>query len=154
MAKENKNAVVYCRVASEPQVGGSSLTVQEEMCRRKAEMDGCRVIAVVSEAQSGVTANRDGFKRLMDYVKQNKAGAVYVSDIARLSRNSNDVFSFQGLLKKHGVSLVTVDDPERRFTETILALCADYESRRRSERVRAGIAARRKRLLGLAGVIE
>jgi DNA invertase Pin-like site-specific DNA recombinase len=60
-------AVIYTRVATEDQVGGTSLDTQERACREWCERNGAEVLNVYVDAgESAKTAARPAFLRLVE----------------------------------------------------------------------------------------
>ena len=146
MKQNNKKAVIYCRVATEDQVNGSSLAIQENVCRSFARAKGYDVREVIAEVVSGVSDKRTGFNRLVKLVKNKKVGIVCIQKIDRLSRNSEQTNNFLALLKKCRVELVCASNPSCELIEAIMCAHAQYSSQIRRERILAGLA-RKKSLL-------
>lgn len=143
----NKKAVIYVRSAKEAQKK-TSLNIQKQICKNAAEQDGCEVVEVISETGSGANMSRKGIKKLIVLIEKNEIDSVYVLNIDRISRNPSDLLSFQQLLKKYKVKLITGDgykidsemSPEKIFLESIAGSMANYERRIHSQKIKRGLA--------------
>lgn len=147
MKQNNKKAVIYCRVASEMVDNRDhSIAGQEEVCRTMAMQNGYKIIKVISDVAIGRNVERKGFKQLQDIVKKKKVDAVCVYSIDRITRDPQEGSTFLALLRKHGVELVTYNNPVQKLMEAVIASMAQYESEVRRERVLRALA-RKKSLL-------
>jgi len=106
MENKNNNALVYARVGTGKQCGKSeSIVGQIRSCSKQAEKDGYIVAEKKSDSGSANNIRRLGLKKLIDSVRKNKIGMVYVRDHSRLSRNLGDYVSLLNLFAKHEVEL-------------------------------------------------
>jgi DNA invertase Pin-like site-specific DNA recombinase len=104
-----KYAVIYCRVASAPQVRGGidSLAGQEKMCRDKLRRDGLHLVGVIHDrGESGMNLKRKGIRKLISLVQDKKIDAVYTTDWTRFARNSGDYLMLREFFRRHGVQVI------------------------------------------------
>ncbi|MBX3579519.1 MAG: recombinase family protein [Rhizobiaceae bacterium] len=91
-------AAIYARYSTDLQ-NAKSIEDQVELCRRYAEREGYRVVAVYDDpAISGASIlTRMGLTRLMADAAQQKFDAIVVEDVDRLARDTGDM----GYIEKH-----------------------------------------------------
>jgi len=85
--------IIYTRVSSKEQLDGTSLEVQERICRDFAQRDSFEVTKVfVERGESAKTTDRPELTKLLDYVSQNNKSlfGVVVYKVDRLARNAYD----------------------------------------------------------------
>ncbi|KAA3621015.1 MAG: recombinase family protein [Bacteroidetes bacterium] len=90
--KDNKKAVIICRVSSREQENtGYSLEAQEKLLKEYASNTGMSVVKVfkISESASGKMV-RKKFSEMMKYVNRNKVDLILCEKIDRLTRNMKD----------------------------------------------------------------
>ena len=98
-----KNIVAYCRTATELQ-DYSSIKRQAKLIRRYARNRGIRIQKIYSDpAQSGVSLNRPGLKRLLSECRTGNIGTIIVRDPDRLARDWVLLVSILAKLEKYGV---------------------------------------------------
>jgi len=93
---------------------------------------------------------RDGFKKLLDYVERNKVSTIVVYAIDRLGRSFMDIFKTLSELDKRGITVVsvrdsflqTLDPNIRRLVLAVLAWASEYEVKLTRERVRLAMKRR------------
>lgn len=120
---------IYCRVSTlEQKESGRSIVDQESKCRRYSQESGGTVVKVyIDDGYSGSSQNRPGLKELLIFCKENDLDRVIVVDTDRIARSTNDHFAIKAILKKHGVTLVSInqpmidDSPEGNLLDGILA---------------------------------
>jgi DNA invertase Pin-like site-specific DNA recombinase len=134
--------VVYYRVSTEQQKrSGLGLLTQHDSVRRYIAANPGRVLAELTEIESGRSRDRPQLKEALRLCR------VYCGKliIARLDRLARSVAMIAGLLESN-VDFVAADMPlANRFTVHILAAVAEYEARLISERTRAAFAAAKAR---------
>ena len=146
-------AVIYTRVSSDEQVEGTSLTHQEESCRRYCQERGIEVVEVFKE--EGETAkdlklnNRREFLRALEFCRKHKdkIQAFVVLKVDRFARNTDDHFVIRKLLLGHGTTLHSVTEPignkhAEKFVETVLAGAAEFDNAIRTQRSCDGMSQR------------
>ncbi|MFC4077988.1 YneB family resolvase-like protein [Salinithrix halophila] len=78
--------IVYARVSTKRAEQETSLERQVADLQSLAEEQGCDVVAVITEQQSGFELNREGLYRLLDAIRTHDADTVLVQDDTRLGR--------------------------------------------------------------------
>lgn len=136
--------VLYVRVSTKEQLDGSSLEVQERICRDFAlRKENCYDIIkiFIEKGESAKTADRTELKNLLDYVAKNNKElyGVLIYKIDRLARNSLDHAQLKLFFSKYGVRLISAtenleDTPVGRLIENQLAGFAQFDNEVRTER--------------------
>lgn len=144
--------LIYTRVSTNEQVGGTSLSSQLEQCRqfaRKANVDVLEECIFSDEGESAKVTARPALQDMLTYVRQHKSelNFLYIWKIDRLSRNLGDYLGLKVALDRYGVKIVSVtepidDDPVGRFLESILAAAAQFDNEIRAIRSLGGMKAR------------
>ena len=68
-----KTGIIYCRVSSQEQVQGTSLTMQERYCRQYAEREHIKVLeCFIEEGESAKTTNRTEFQKALAFCADKK----------------------------------------------------------------------------------
>ncbi len=156
-----KRAWAYLRVSSDGQVqtgyspDGLSISAQKERVEGKAAQHDAKVVRFWGDP--GKSAFKDLHRRrefleMLDELKRcNQSEAtridyVIVYAIDRWARNIQDHFRTRELVREAGATLLSVtepmlgeDTPEAFYFEGIQAVNAEYESRKTSRRVSAGL---------------
>jgi DNA invertase Pin-like site-specific DNA recombinase len=91
-----------------------NLKNQEVGCRRLADQRGIPVAEVIlGPGESGRTADRPSFVRLLSYCKSNKRkiGYVIVESLSRFARNVADQGAAIAELRENGITLLSVAEP-------------------------------------------
>jgi site-specific DNA recombinase len=149
------NAVIYCRVSSKEQVGGTSLESQELACREYAARNRIETVKVfVERGESAKFADRTQLLELLAFCR-NRANAIdclLVWKVDRLARNVGDHFNIKASLLKQNIRVISVTEPidanpEGKLLETILAGFAQFDNDLRAARTVQGM--RRKLQEGL-----
>lgn len=140
----------YVRVSSRRQRDeGNSLSDQREAILRFCVLEGLELTEIYSDG--AISGGRDetrraGLASVIDAVREGRAQTVVVKHIDRLSRDSDLAGYLKIELKKHGGTLVVIDeaknDPIRRVVDKMLA---ELEKLRGSERMRFAHAAKKQR---------
>ncbi len=138
----SKKAVIYCRVSSEEQVKGYSLTVQEKLCREFIFNQGYELVEVfIEEGESAKTINRTQLNRLWNFCTQKKNNIKYIVTykVDRIARNRDDYRQLGVNRKQYGLQVRSVtelfdDTPAGRFIEDMLANMAHFDNDVRTER--------------------
>ena len=142
-------AIIYLRVSDKGQVeNGNGLESQETTCREYAQRRGYDVIAVFSDDLSGKTANRDGLKNLIAYLKKRRSQTiVIIDDLNRLARSVRTHFAIRDAISAAGGKLespkrVFADDPEDDILEVIEVAFAGEHRRKNAEQTLSRMRAR------------
>lgn len=105
---------MYLRVSTPEQADPLNLKNQEDGCRRLATQRGIAVTEVIlGPGESGRTADRPSFVRLLSYCKANrkKVGYVIVESLSRFARNVADQGAALAELRENGINLLSVAEP-------------------------------------------
>ena len=134
--------IVYYRVSTKQQKrSGLGLLAQQDSVRRYIQANPGRVLAEVTEIESGRSKDRPQLKEALRLCRVYNATLI----IARLDRPARSVAMIAGLLESD-VDFAAADMPlANRFTIHILAAVAEYEARLISERTKAAFAAAKAR---------
>ena len=134
--------VVYYRVSSKQQKrSGLGLEAQRDAVQRYVKANPGRVVAELTEVESGRRSDRPVIKEALWLCRVYGARLI----VARLDRLARSTAMISGLMKS-GVDFIAADMPlANRFTIHILAAVAEYEARLISERTKAAFAAAKAR---------
>jgi DNA invertase Pin-like site-specific DNA recombinase len=137
-----KPIVAYYRVSTRQQErSGLGLLAQQDAIRRYVAANRCKVLAELTEVESGRNDGRPKLAEALWFCRVYDAKLV----IARLDRLARSTAMIAGLMKS-GVDFVAADMPlANRFTIHILAAVAEYEARLISQRTKAAFAAAKAR---------
>jgi len=105
---------MYLRVSTPEQADPLNLKNQEDGCRRLANQRGIPVAEVIlGPGESGRTADRPSFVRLLSYCKTNRKtiGYVIVESLSRFARNVGDQGTAIAQLRENGITLLSVAEP-------------------------------------------
>ena len=104
---------LYARVSSDRQDVDLSISAQLKALREFAHRNGHRVTKeYVDEVQSGRTADRPSFQLMIAQARQQKPfKAVLVWKFSRFARNRKDAIVFKSLLKRYGVTVISINEP-------------------------------------------
>lgn len=102
MRSVKKRAVIYARSAAGTK---GDLDKQVKMCTKRARKDGYAVDRVFADRASGLNPNREGIQQVVLMAENHEVDAVYVTDIARLSRDIDDLDVITNLIRGNGVEL-------------------------------------------------
>ena len=141
-----KHIAVYVRVSTAQQNTQS----QEDELRRWAESQDGPLVWYTDKA-SGKSMHRPGWTKLWADVLAGKIKAVTVWRLDRLGRTASGLTKLFEELQARKINLVSLRDgidlstAAGRLIANVIASVAQYETEVRADRVRAGIAAARKR---------
>ena len=144
------NVVIYIRVSTEEQLKGSSLEVQERICRDFALRSDYEIDkrVFIERGESAKTADRTELKKLLEYVANNHKDiyAVLVYKIDRFARNTLDHAQLKLFFSRYGVRLLSATEnleetPVGRLIENQLAGFAQFDNEVRTERSVNGLMA-------------
>lgn len=106
--------VIYCRVSSDSQDVDLSIGAQLRALRDYAARQGHEIVReFVDEAESGRTADRPEFLRMIGMAKSVKPPfeVVLVWKLNRFSRNRLDSITYKALLKSRGIKVISINEP-------------------------------------------
>jgi len=134
--------VAYYRVSTRAQGNsGLGLEAQRTAVREFIRHNGNKIIAEFTEVESGRKSHRPELEKALQKCRDEDATLV-IAKIDRLFRNVEATAK----LMNSGIRFKCVDMPEaNEFTIHVLAAMAEYESRLKSERLRAAFAEKRRR---------
>lgn len=141
----SKRAAVYCRVSSQEQSDGISLTMQEQRCTDWISSHAWELADTYSDIETGRHAERPQLKRLRQRLSQYDALVAWRLD--RVTRSLSDLCELLADCRKARVSFVSVTEgfdvsqPFGVAIASILGALAQLESANIGQRVQAGKAA-------------
>ena len=149
----NRKVVFYGRVSTEHEAQTYALSNQmqwyEEL--KKNYPNWIVIERYVDDGISGTQAKkRPEFMRMIDDARLGKFDLIVTREVARFARNTTDCLEVTRQLKNYGVEVFFVQDGIRTMDNegemilTIRAMVAQEESRKMSERIKAGQAISRK----------
>lgn len=152
-ANGQQRVAFYGRVSTEHEAQNYALKNQmqwyEEL--RKVYPEWVVVDRYIDDGITGTQAKkRPEFMRMIDDAKSGKFDLIVTREVARFARNTTDCLEVTRQLKNYGVEVFFVQDGIRTMDNegemilTIRAMVAQEESRKMSERIKAGQAISKK----------
>ncbi len=153
----NKNdhttAYGYLRCStSEQAVHGLGLDVQKDQIKKYCTEHSIKLVQVFEDpGLSGADANRPGLQSLITHVKSNGTKLILIAHSSRLARDSMLAEIIYRDLRKHGISLVSVSQPnyyedegdfQRKLIRSIMDSFDEYEKSLIAWRLKNGRAKR------------
>ena len=138
---------IYARVSSDRQDVDLSISAQLKALRDYAERNGHKVVKeYIDEAESGRSIDRPGFKQMIAMARQKPPlfTAILVWKLSRFARNREDSIIYKSLLRKHGIQVVSInepleDTPSGRLLEGIIEVIDEFYSANLSQDVTRGM---------------
>ena len=138
---------LYARVSSERQDVDLSITAQLKELRKYASLNGHAVVKeYVDEAESGRSIDRPGFQNMIAAARQkvSPSEAILVWKLSRFARNREDSIIYKSLLRKHGIQVVSInepveDTPSGKLLEGIIEVIDEFYSANLSQDVLRGL---------------
>ena len=143
-----RRVVIYARVSTEHEAQISALENQvqyyDEILKRHS--DWILVDRYIDEGITGTSINkREDFLRMMRDAKDKKFDLIVTREVSRFARNIVDTLQQTRLLRTYGVevwftedNIWTMNDEDGELRLSILATLAQNESKKISQRVKAG----------------
>lgn len=143
-----RRVVVYARVSTEHEAQISALENQvqyyDEILTRHPEWEF--VDRYIDEGITGTSINkRDSFLRMMRDAKSKRFDLIVTREVSRFARNIVDTLQQTRILKTYGVevwftedNIWTMNDEDGELRLSIMATLAQNESKKISQRVKAG----------------
>lgn len=106
---------IYARVSTRKQVRESydSIDSQIDSCREVAAQSGGNVVMVLKDlGVSGTKASRPEYKRLLQAIRSGEVDKIIIVKIDRLNRSVTDGTALIDMIKKHGIELCSVTEPD------------------------------------------
>lgn len=148
----NMESVAYIRVSTEEQVRGASLSMQEKACLDFARAQGWNLSAknvFRDEGESAKAMHRPQLLEMLEFCRKHKGkiNKCIVWKLDRFARNSDDHVMIRSILRKNGVSLVSVtepidESPTGKLMETVLSGFAQFDNEIRTHRTTEGMKKR------------
>jgi DNA invertase Pin-like site-specific DNA recombinase len=147
--RETMKVCCYARVSSERQAEKDlSIPAQLKALRRYASERGWEVVAeYVDEAESARTANRPKFKEMIAAARRKSKpfDAILVWKLSRFARNREDSIIYKSLLRKHGVQVISINEPvddsaAGKLLEGMIEVIDEFYSTNLAEDVLRGMA--------------
>ena len=145
-------AAAYCRVSTDRAEQSGSLASQrsffDDYIRNS---DSMTLVGVFyDEGISGTTTlNRYGFNKMISLAVSGGIDIILTKEVSRFARNTVDTLNITRMLRAKGVGIIFINDnidtrdSDGELRLSIMATIAQEESRKISERVRAGQATSR-----------
>ncbi len=146
------DCVVYVRVSTDEQVQGTSLDMQQKACADFAEGKGWNLPKeniFRDEGESAKATNRPELLRMLEFCRRAKGSVqcCIVWKLDRFARNSDDHVMLRAVLRKSGVTLMSVtepidESPTGKLMETVLSGFAQFDNEVRTHRTTEGMKKR------------
>ena len=148
-----KRVAAYCRVSTKQEEQLNSYETQVNYYTDRINREpGWKMAGIY--ADKGITGTsmkkRDDFKRMIAACKRGRIDTILTKSLSRFARNTVDTLVITRELKDYGIEVYFVSDNiwtmdgDGELRLTIMATLAQEESRKISERVRAGQAVSRE----------
>ncbi|MEG0691786.1 MAG: recombinase family protein [Oscillospiraceae bacterium] len=112
--KEEKITALYLRLSRDDELDGESNSIsnQKAFLTDYAKRNKFRNIRIfIDDGVSGVTFNRDGFKKLMQLIETDQVETLMVKDMSRLGRNYLEVGQLtETVFPMHDIHFIAVND--------------------------------------------
>ena len=123
MEQQKLRVAVYCRVAS---LDEYAIQRQKKKLMRFAQEQGIDGIAVyMDNGFGGLNFDREGFRQLEADIRAGIIRAVITSDISRIARNYCLASDWMDEMKKAGVKVIFVNQPDNDVQTKIRQRLAD-----------------------------
>ncbi len=144
----NRRVAIYARVSTEHEAQISALENQvqyyDELLQRHPEWE--LVDRYIDEGITGTSIHkREGFLRMMQDAQNKRFDLVITREVSRFARNTVDTLQQTRILKNYGVevwftedNIWTMNDEDGELRLSIMATLAQNESKKISQRVKAG----------------
>ncbi len=137
-------AALYARVSNEEQVQGYSLDAQLDAMRRHCLQMGWQAVAeFVEPGASARTVQRTQFQAMIAQARAHAFDILLVHKLDRVSRNREDAVIYKGLLRREGIQVVSVTEPNDgspagKLQEGMLEIFAEWFSANLAQETRKG----------------
>ena len=144
MPSYGKRAAIYARYSSHNQ-REESIEIQLQHSRAYCEEHGLVVVGEYCDyAQSGRSAERAEFQRMMEDARRGLFDHVVIWKVTRIMRNRDEMSLARLMLRKAGVDILYAGERVTEGSSGILQLgmlevLAEYESELTAERIRDGV---------------
>jgi site-specific DNA recombinase len=135
-------AIGYIRVSTGRQEAeGISLQAQQAKVTAMASLKDLDLVEVVTDDTSGKSLNRQGLQHVLRLVESGAIQAIIVTKLDRLTRRLTDLLSLLDLFKRHGVTLISINEsldtetPIGRLMVNLIGSINEFERENISARV-------------------
>lgn len=140
---------IYARFSSDKQ-SDASIEDQVRIARALVEREGSTSVEIFSDyGISGKDLRRPGVQALLDALRANSIDTLVTESLDRVARDQEDAHHIRKLMRKHGVTFVTVDGTRMDATNNSAHMLYSMKALI-AEQYRADLSAKTKR--GLEGV--
>lgn len=138
------NAVIYAKCSSN-NTTEKSIENQIKACKEYAKKNNYKIVNIYKDGEN----SRIAFQKMIADSKSKKFQAIIIYQLDRFARNRYDLANYQYKLKKNGVKIISTrenlsEDPSKILLESVLESFAEYYSQELSQRIKAGIARKKK----------
>jgi DNA invertase Pin-like site-specific DNA recombinase len=144
---KTKRLAFYCRVSTEEQ----KIDLQLDALRQYADAKQCTIYKEYTDQISGGKDSRPALNALLDDARRGRFDVIVVWKIDRLGRSVAHLLHILTELQSLGIAFVSLQEaidtstPAGRMVFTFLGAVAEFERAIIAERVKAGMAAAKKR---------
>jgi len=140
-----KKVIGYVRVSSEIQKRkNNSIPLQKKKIKEYCSLNDFELIDVYEDdGVSGMSIDkRNGFKRMVEFMKENKIDGIVVWSLSRLGRKMKDVVEFMDFLKSNNIGFFSIkenlsnDDKIGSLIMNILSSINEFEVEVIRERIK------------------
>ena len=142
-------AVVYARCALQEKDENTIKKQINECLKYAKEKDITIIEQYIDNGSSGANNDRPAFQKMIVDSKNKKFQAVIVYQLDRFAINRYDSAIYKQKLRKNGVKVISTrenisDDASGILMESVLESIAEYYSQELSQKIKAGIARKKK----------
>ena len=141
-------AIIYTRVSTDEQADkGFSLRHQKMLLETYCTAKKLEIVKYYQEDYSAKNFNRPEFKKLMDFVKENKKNidAIVFTKWDRFSRNLEESLSMIRIFRNYGIEIIAVEqpldmsNPDNKLMLSMYLTMPEVENDKISQRTRDGM---------------
>lgn len=140
-------AAIYARVSSERQDVDLSISAQRRALYEYASRNDYQVVSeFIDEAESGTTAARPEFRRMIAMARHDKRpfDAVLVWKYSRFARSREDSIIFKAMLRRIGMQVISITEPvdnsaTGKLMEAIIECMDEFYSANLGEEITRGM---------------
>lgn len=137
-----KKAVIYNRVSTFMQEKVNSLELQTKQCEEFARSKGYKIIAILTDVESGTKDDREGYLKLKELIKAKAFDTLIIYETSRISRKLLELLLFIKLLQKNDIDFISATEqgydtttPEGKFAISIRLSMIQFERDNTAKRV-------------------
>jgi DNA invertase Pin-like site-specific DNA recombinase len=144
-----RRVIGYVRVSTREQGdSGAGLAAQRTAIQSEAKRRGWTV-KWITDVSTGTNLKRDGLQEALALLQGERADALVVAKLDRLSRSLQDFAQIMAMARREGWALVALDlgidssTPTGELVASVMMSVAQWEARIIGERTKAGLAEKR-----------